>query len=104
MTEEFHQQIGRMLASLEANTSLTKDIAKDTGDIKEHLARLNSKVAAHEQYLGNLDNRIVKARDEMVTIKEEISFGKGAAKFAGALWGTASAIIVGVTTFFITKS
>ncbi len=104
MTEELHQQIGRMLSSLESNTALTRDIAKDTSDIKEHLARLNSKVAAHEQYLGNLDNRVVKTREDIGFIREEMSFAKGAARLGGAVWGTASSIIVGVATYFITKS
>lgn len=103
MTEEFHQQIGKMIGALEANTALTRDIAKDTSDIKEHLARLNSKVASHEQYLGNLDTRIVEERKERENIKIEMSFAKGAAKFAGILWGTISAIIVGVATHFLNK-
>lgn len=104
MTQEFHQQIGRMLASLESNTELTRDIAKDTNDIKEHLARLNSKVAAHEQYLGNLDNRVVETRRDIGGIREEMSFAKGAARLGGALWGTLSSVVVGVATYFITKS
>lgn len=104
MTQEFHQQIGRMLESLESNTELTRDIAKDTNDIKEHLARLNSKVAAHEQYLGNLDDRVVEARKDIGGIREEMSFAKGAARLGGAVWGTTSSILVGAVTYFITKS
>lgn len=118
MSEEFHQQIGKMMSAMEYNTKLTEGIVqklsgmesdtkfmgKQINDINVHLAKLNSKVASHAQYLGNLDNRIVEERQHREEIKEELAAYKGGTKIVATLWGTISSIVVGVTTYFITKS
>lgn len=92
-----------MISSIETNTTLTREIAKDIGEVKTHLATLNGKVASHEKYIGNLDTRIVEERTHRESIKEEISYFKGGIKIAVALWSALSAIVVGTVTHYLSK-
>lgn len=107
MNDQFHQQIGKMMSSIEYNTKLTEKVASDVSEINVHLAKLSSKVAAHSEYLTNLDSRIVEERKARQEIREEIAFAKGVHKNAGAVaggvWGVLSSILVGVGTYFLTK-
>lgn len=103
MTEDLYKELGKMMSSIETNTTLTRDIANDVKEIRVKVSELDSTVKSHKKYLENLDERLVEERKHREDIKEEISFFKGGVKLAVALWSVISSIIVGFVTHFLTK-
>jgi len=106
MTEEFHQQIGKILSTLENNTSVIKDIANDVGELKESVADVSSSVRAHSTYLKNLDDRVVSQRkdhdvlhDRVTVIETKSETNAGVIKWVG---GILSAVIGSIITFLFT--
>lgn len=70
-------------------------------DSKVNSSTFQAHLESHQNYLKNLDDRLVEERKHRETIKEEIAFAKGQAKVHGGLWGLASSILVGLVTHFI---
>lgn len=107
MTEEFHQQIGRLLNSMETNTQLTKEIAHDIGEIKTTMGSYGAQLKNHDVYLDNLNRGIVDDRKALATVKEEMSamqaVGRLAGTIWGSVWGTVSSIIVVLISYFLSK-
>ena len=103
MTEEFHQQIGRLLHSMETNTQLTKEIAHDIGEIKTTMGSYGAQLKNHDGYLDNLNRDIIDDRKTIATVKEEMSAMRAVGRMAGAVWGTVSSIIVVLVSYFLSK-
>lgn len=72
-------------------------------DSKVNISTFQAHLESHQNYLKNLDDRLVEERKHRETIKEEMAYHKGQAKLAGTIWGTASSILVGVLTHFFTR-
>lgn len=72
-------------------------------ETKVNSATFQAHLESHQNYLKNLDERLVEERKHRENIKEEMAYHKGQAKLAGTIWGTASSILVGVLTHFFTK-
>lgn len=73
MTEEFHRQLGEMLASLKHNTVLTEKIADKVEKISESLSNVKATTDAHGLYLQNLDSRIVTQRKDHQDLHERVT-------------------------------
>lgn len=72
-------------------------------DTKVNSATFQAHLESHQNYLKNLDDRLVEERKHRESIKEDIAYSKGAARMAGGVWGTLSSILIGVITHFLTK-
>lgn len=110
MAESLEVSVAKIASTLEYNTKMTEGMAQkvsgmgsDISDIKEHLARLNGRINAHDTYLANLESRAVESRQDITKVKEEIAEKKGEAKVTSIIWGAIVSIGVGIVTFFSTK-
>jgi len=74
---------------------------EDQLDNKVNASTFQAHLESHQNYLKNLDDRLVEERKHRENIKEEMAFAKGQAKVHGGLWGMASSILVGLITHFI---
>lgn len=72
-------------------------------DNKVNTSTFQAHLESHQNYLKNLDDRLVEERKHREAIKEDIAYSKGQAKVHGGLWGLASSILVGLITHFFTK-
>jgi len=106
MTEEMHQQIGKILSTLENNTSVIKDIAEDVGELKESVADVSSSVRSHSLYLKNLDDRVVSQRKDHDVLHERVTVmeTKHESNTSIFKWigGILSAVIGSIITFLFT--
>lgn len=76
---------------------------EDQLDNKVNISTFQAHLESHQNYLKNLDDRIVEERKHRETIKEEMAYSKGQAKVHGGLWGMASSIAIGIITHLFTK-
>lgn len=117
MAESLEVSVAKIASTLEYNTKMTEGMAQkvsgmgsDISDIKEHLARLNGRINAHDTYLENLNQRTVENRTDIVKNNEKIHeelnsvdnriSGKiaekeGESKVTGAIWGGIIGLVSG---------
>lgn len=72
-------------------------------DNKVNNSTFQAHLESHQNYLKNLDDRLVEEIKHRESIKEDIAYSKGQAKFHGGIWGLVSSILVGIITHFFTK-
>lgn len=106
MTEEFHQQIGKMLSSMEHNTKLTEKIAGDVDSLNKNMSELTGVVKGHGDYLKNLDDRIVTQRVNHERLHERVTVIETKSESTAGIFkwiaGILSAIIGSIITFLFT--
>lgn len=109
--KEDSDNFGRLFNELKRNTDLTEAVVQRQSGLSSDLQSFSTFMGEVREfmrgnivYMKNMEERIVEGRKETERLKEEVSFAKGAAKFAGLLWGTVSAVIVGTVTYWINKN
>lgn len=108
-------RFAELFNELKHNTKLTEAVVQRQSGLESHFqkmiyetsefrGKLLQYIESNGLYMKNLDDRLVSAAKDRGAIREELSYFKGVAKasgaIGGAIWGTISAIVIGVATYF----